>query len=82
VYDFQEFNLGRFTDYMKWAKSVQRKIDGATAMATCAPHYNFTAGFGESGSDVELLAHAVNDILLNESGPSTKYIDFLRSVTP
>jgi hypothetical protein len=82
VYDFQEFNLGRFTDYMTWAKSVQRKIDRATALATCAPHYNFTAGFGESGSDVELLAHSVNDILLNESGPSTKYIDFLRSVTP
>ena len=82
VYDFYDFNLHRFTDYMKWAKSVQRKIDKDCAMATCAPHYNFVANFGESGSDVELMAREVNDILLNESGPSTKYVDFLRSATP
>jgi len=82
LYDWGDFNLHRFTDYMKWAKSVQRTIDPHTAMATCAPHYNFVASFGESGSDVELLAQEVNDILLNESGPSTKYVDFLRSVTP
>jgi len=82
VHDFYEYNLERFSDYMRWAKSEQRKIDPTTPIATCAPHYNFTAGFGESGSDVELMALKVNDILLNESGPSTKYVDFLRSITP
>ena len=45
------------------------------------PHYNFTNEWGESGSDVESMANAVNDFCINESPPSTKYVDFLRSIS-
>jgi Beta-galactosidase len=80
-YDFLDFNIWRFTEFMKWAKAEQRKIDPAIPMATCAPHYNFTREWGESGSDVESMANAVNDFCINESPPSTKFVDFLRSVS-
>ncbi len=80
-YDWLDFNLGRFTQFMKWAKAQQRQIDPDIPMATCAPHYNFTKEWGESGSDVETLAHEVNDFCLNESPASTKYVDFLRSLS-
>jgi hypothetical protein len=50
-------------------------------MATCAPYYNFTSEWGESGSDVEGLTSTVNDFCINESPPSTQYVDFLRSVS-
>jgi hypothetical protein len=80
-YDFLEFNIWRFTEFMTWAKAQQRKIDPDVPMATCAPHYNFTNEWGESGSDVESMANAVNDFCINESPPSTKYVDFLRSIS-
>ena len=66
---------------MKWAKAEQRKIDPEVPMATCAPHYNFTSEWGDSGSDVESLANAVNDFCIDESPVSTKYVDFLRSIS-
>ncbi|MHB9050042.1 MAG: beta-galactosidase trimerization domain-containing protein, partial [Pirellulales bacterium] len=80
-YDFLEFNIYRFTEFMKWAKAQQRKIDPDVPMATCAPHYNFTNEWGESGSDVESMANAVNDFCINESPASTRYVDFLRSIS-
>jgi hypothetical protein len=80
-YDWLEFNIWRFTEFMKWAKAQQRKLDPDVPMATCAPHYNFTTQWGESGSDVESMANAVNDFCINESPPSTKYVDFLRSIS-
>ncbi len=80
-YDFLDFNLWRFTDFMKWAKAQQRQIDPDVPMATCAPHYNFSKEWGESGSDVEAMAREVNDFCLNESPASTKYVDFLRSLS-
>jgi hypothetical protein len=80
-YDWLDFNLWRFTQFMKWAKVQQRQIDPDIPMATCAPHYNFTKEWGESGSDVEALTAEVNDFCLNESPPSTKYVDFLRSLS-
>ncbi|MFI5378443.1 MAG: beta-galactosidase trimerization domain-containing protein [Tepidisphaerales bacterium] len=80
-YDFLEFNIWRFTEFMRWAKAEQRKIDPDIPMATCAPHYNFTHEWGESGSDVESMANAVNDFCINESPASTKYVDFLRSIS-
>ncbi len=80
-YDWLDFNLWRFTDFMKWAKAQQRALDPNVPMATCAPHYNFTKEWGESGSDVERLCNEVNDFCINESPPSTKYVDFLRSLS-
>ncbi|MFB3894222.1 MAG: beta-galactosidase trimerization domain-containing protein [Phycisphaerae bacterium] len=80
-YDWFDFNIWRFTQFMVWAKSEQRKIDPDVPMATCAPHYNFTKEWGESGSDVESMANSVNDFCINESPASTKYVDFLRSIT-
>ncbi len=80
-YDWLDFNLWRFTQFMKWAKAQQRQIDPDIPMATCAPHYNFTKEWGESGSDVEALTQEVNDFCINESPASTKYVDFLRSLS-
>jgi len=80
-YDFLEFNIWRFTEFMRWAKTQQRKIDPEVPMATCAPYYNFTKEWGESGSDVESMANAVNDFCINESPASTMYVDFLRSIS-
>jgi hypothetical protein len=80
-YDWKDFNIWRFTEFMRWAKTEQRKIDPDVPMATCAPHYNFTRQWGYSGSDVESMANAVNDFCINESPASTKYVDFLRSIT-
>jgi hypothetical protein len=80
-YDWLDFNLWRFVDFLKWAKAQQRQIDPDIPMATCAPHYNFTKEWGESGSDVEALTEQVNDFCLNESPASTKYVDFLRSLS-
>ena len=80
-YDFLEFNIWRFTEFMRWAKAQQRKIDPDVPMATCAPHFNFTDQWGESGSDVESMANAVNDFCINESPASTKFVDFLRSIS-
>jgi hypothetical protein len=80
-YDWLDFNLWRFTQFMKWAKAQQRQLDPDIPMATCAPHYNFNKEWGQSGSDVEALAHEVNDFCINESPASTKYVDFLRSLS-
>jgi hypothetical protein len=80
-YDWLDFNLWRFTQFMKWAKAQQRQIDPDIPMATCAPHYNFTKEWGESGSDVEALSREVGDFCINESPASTKYVDFLRSLS-
>jgi hypothetical protein len=80
-YDWLDFNLWRFVEFLKWAKAQQRQIDPDIPMATCAPHYNFTREWGESGSDVEALTDQVNDFCLNESPASTKYVDFLRSLS-
>jgi hypothetical protein len=80
-YDWLDFNLWRFVDFLKWAKAQQRQIDPDIPMATCAPHYNFTKEWGESGSDLEALTEQVNDFCLNESPASTKYVDFLRSLS-
>jgi hypothetical protein len=80
-YDWLDFNLWRFTQFMRWAKAQQRQIDPDVPMATCAPHYNFSKEWGESGSDVEALTGQVNDFCINESPASTKYVDFLRSLS-
>ena len=80
-YDWLEFNIWRFTEFMKWAKSEQRKTDPNVPIATCAPHYNFSKDWGSSGSDVESMANNVNDFCINESPASTKYVDFLRSIS-
>ena len=80
-YDWLDFNLWRFVEFLKWAKAQQRQLDPDIPMATCAPHYNFTREWGESGSDVEALTDQVNDFCLNESPASTKYVDFLRSLS-
>jgi hypothetical protein len=80
-YDWLDFNLWRFVDLLKWAKAQQRQIDPDIPTATCAPRYNFTKEWGESGSDVETLTEEVNDFCLNESPASTKYVDFLRSLS-
>ncbi|MHC4712313.1 MAG: beta-galactosidase trimerization domain-containing protein [Planctomycetota bacterium] len=80
-YDWQSFNCRRFVEHAKWAKSVIRRIDADIPVALGAVSYSFTPGLGRSGVDEETLIREVDDIVLNESGPSTITTDLLRSLS-
>ena len=83
-YDFGEFNLWRFTDYMKWAKAEIRKhLPGL--LATTGGGEPFGASFWRQGIDEEGLAReGVNDIFLSETGSRalgvTSTMDLQRSL--
>ncbi|MFB3890785.1 MAG: beta-galactosidase trimerization domain-containing protein [Phycisphaerae bacterium] len=85
-YDFGEFNLWRFTDYMKWAKSEIAK--GAPGIAvTTGGGEPFGSSFWSQGIDEEgLIQDGVNDIFLSETGSRalgvTSTMDLQRSLTP
>jgi beta-galactosidase GanA len=84
-YDWGEFNLWRFTDFMKWAKGEIRKSlpEGATCTGGGEP---FGAGFWRQGIDEEgLLREGVDDIFLSETGSRalgvTSVMDLQRSLS-
>jgi beta-galactosidase GanA len=84
-YDWGEFNLWRFTDYMKWAKAEIRKtlLEGATTTGGGEP---FGAGFWRQGIDEEgLVREGVDDIFLSETGSRalgvTSVMDLQRSLS-
>ncbi|KPJ54652.1 MAG: hypothetical protein AMS16_04570 [Planctomycetes bacterium DG_58] len=84
-HDWGEFNLWRFTDYMKWAKAEIRKLlpDALTTTGGGSP---FGAGFWRQGIDEEALMEAgVTDIWLSETGSRaigvTSVMDLQRSLT-
>lgn len=85
-YDWGDFNLWRFTDYMKWAKGEIRKSlpDVPTTTGGGEP---FGAGFWRQGIDEEgLVNEGVSDIWLSETGSralgTTSVMDLQRSLSP
>jgi len=67
-YDFGDFNLWRFTDYMKWAKSEVNKAAPGLPLTTGGGE-PFGSGFWRQGIDEEgLIRDGVNDIFLSETG--------------
>lgn len=79
-YDFGTFNLYRFTEYLKWAKSEMKKIAPDKMYCAGAPFYYFSGMLGSSGIDTDALNEEVNDAILNESHASTVVIDLLWSL--
>ncbi|HUW55735.1 MAG TPA: beta-galactosidase trimerization domain-containing protein [Planctomycetota bacterium] len=84
-HDWGEFNLWRFTDFMKWAKSEMLKhVPGA--LTTTGGGEPFGAGFWRQGIDEEaLMNEGVCDIWLSETGSRalgvTSVMDLQRSLT-
>ncbi len=83
-YDWGDFNLWRFTDYMTWAKAEIRKgLSGA--LTTTGGGQPFGADFWRQGIDEEMLAASgVSDIWLSETGSRaigvTSVMDLQRSL--
>jgi len=80
-YDWQAFNCYRFVEHARWAKSVIRSIDAEVPVSLGAVTYSLRADFGRSGVDEENLIREVDDVVLNESGPSTITTDLLWSLS-
>jgi len=85
-YDWGDFNLWRFTDYMAWAKQQMRRHipDIPTTTGGGNP---FGATFWKQGIDEEALANeGVCDIWLSETGSRaegvTNVMDLQRSLKP
>lgn len=83
-YDFGEFNLWRFTDYMRWAREEMRQ-GGARLPVTTGGGDPFGAGFWRQGIDEEgLLREGVDDVCLSETGSRalgvTSTMDLQRSL--
>jgi beta-galactosidase GanA len=83
-YDWGDFNLWRFTDFMKWAKAEIRKTlpQAITCTGGGEP---FGSGFWRQGIDEEGLAREnVDDIFLSETGSRalgvTSVMDLQRSL--
>ena len=67
-YDFSEFNLWRFTDYLLWARKVVEKECPGYPI-TVGGGSPFGSGFAKQGLDEEYLrARGVVDIFLSETG--------------
>jgi len=83
-YDFGDFNLWRFTDYMKWAKGEVNKAAPGLPMTTGGGE-PFGASFWRQGLDEEgLIRDGVNDVFLSETGSRalgiTSAMDLQRSL--
>ncbi len=85
-YDWGDFNLWRFTDYMVWAKQQMRRHIPEIPTTTGGGN-PFGATFWKQGIDEEFLANAgVCDIWLSETGSRaqgvTNVMDLQRSLKP
>nr|MBA3710283.1 beta-galactosidase trimerization domain-containing protein [Planctomycetota bacterium] len=83
-YDWGDFNLWRFTDFMAWAKGEVRTHLPA-ALTTTGGGEPFGAGFWRQGLDEEGLFNAgVTDLFLSETGSRalgvTSVMDLQRSL--
>jgi beta-galactosidase GanA len=84
-FDWGDFNLWRFTDFMKWAKAEIRKTL-PEAITTTGGGEPFGAGFSRQGLDEEgLMRENVDDIFLSETGSRalgvTSVMDLQRSLS-
>jgi len=80
-YDWQAFNCWRFVEHAKWAKSKVREASADVPVSVGAVTYSFRADLGRSGVDEENLIRQVEDVVSNESGPSTITTDLLLSLS-
>lgn len=84
-YDWGEFNLWRFTDYMKWASGLVRGQLGNMPLTTGGGN-PFGEGFWSDGLDEEALGRDVCGIWLSETGSRalgvTSLMDLQRSFDP
>ena len=80
-YDWQAFNCKRFVDHAAWSKSVLRSISPEVNVAVGAVSYSLRPDFGRSGVDEENIIRRVDDVVLNECGPSTMTTDLLWSLS-
>ena len=85
-YDWGDFNLWRFTDFMKWAKAeIRKRVPGA--LTTTGGGEPFGANFWKQGIDEEaLVREGVCDIWLSETGSralgTTSVMDLQRHLSP
>ena len=85
-YDFGEFNLWRFTDYLKWSTDLIRKLCPGWPIMTGGGQ-PFGRGFAKQGLDEEYLrARGVVDVFLSETGSrswgTASFVDLQRSIDP
>ena len=85
-YDFGEFNLWRFTDYLLWAKNVIKKECPGLPMCVGGGQ-PFGREFWVQGNDEEYLAVAgVDDVWLSETGSrswgTASFMDLQHSIAP
>ena len=84
-YDWGDFNLWRFTDYMKWAGNLVRGHLGNMPLTTGGGN-PFGEGFWSDGLDEEALGRDVCGVWLSETGSRalgvTSLMDLQRSFDP
>jgi beta-galactosidase GanA len=84
-YDWGDFNLNRFTDYLHWASSEIKK-DLPGQLTTTGGGNPFGSGFWSEGIDEEGLGNGVVDLWLSETGSRalgvTSVMDLQRSLDP
>lgn len=85
-YDFGEFNLWRFTDYLLWARKVVEQELPGWPMSTGGGQ-PFGSGFAHQGIDEEYLrVNGVVDAFLSETGSrswgTASFMDLQHSIDP
>jgi len=80
-YNWQAFNCRRFVDHAAWSKSVLKELIPDMPVSVGAVSYSFRPDFGRSGVDEENIIRQVDDVVLNEAGPSTITTDLLWSLS-
>ena len=84
--DFGEFNLWRFTDYLKWSTDIIRELCPGWPIMTGGGQ-PFGRGFAGQGVDEEYLrARGVVDVFLSETGSrswgTASFVDLQHSIDP
>jgi len=84
-YDWGDFNVNRFTDYLRWASAeIKKNLPGQ--LTTTGGGNPFGSGFWSDGIDEEGLGNGVDDLWLSETGSRalgvTSVMDLQRSLDP
>ncbi|HVN80162.1 MAG TPA: beta-galactosidase, partial [Terriglobia bacterium] len=74
-YDWASFNQDRFTDYLAWVKSVIRRFDPVTPLATGGSYSMLVGSNGTSGIDEEQIINRIDDVIIHEGSGSTLGMD-------
>jgi hypothetical protein len=74
-YDWALFNQDRFTDYLVWVKSVIRRFDSVTPLATGGSYSMLVGSNGTSGIDEEQIINRIDDVIIHEGSGSTLGMD-------